>query len=466
MVISDKKHHKHQTSTHTDPIITSPTTVLNITLSEVKMKTVKIGWNYYPRAPVLLLGLVALALVPNDWLPSVSLIRALCWLAFISDWKCLAQSINNVVLLALLGCLGLSQPPVQHLYIRGGATTGKASFGLHVPHSLSLADGRALSTNLGGGNCKWEAPIHDVPKELNFHKTLIAGFPSGDKRMIFIQMEALTGWGEFICQMWYYAVWYTAGTSLTSTALPMTLKTCWLTRSAAKDEWDFEYLGMSNYPFIKANNPHHEGIWGWEDAADQVVMMVRNIRKSMVECKCTHFRFMTHIRIYVWPNGCTKSFKLTSHSWYNTCFTDHDILWDIGCEFLTRRYEQSCSIVPCNLTYPMSILFYVTNSWSLDAKTWEEATLNLDKLYTERLPIEVRAFSYKLIGVLIVIPGQDSSLFIVMLCYILFLGLLWVERFESHWRMLLVWMVCRLLGESLALPKHICSFGISLMYEC
>ena len=78
VVISDKKHHKHQTSTHTDPIITSPTTVLNITLSEVKMKTVKIGWNYYPRAPVLLLGLVALALVPNDWLPSVSLIRALC----------------------------------------------------------------------------------------------------------------------------------------------------------------------------------------------------------------------------------------------------------------------------------------------------------------------------------------------------------------------------------------------------
>ena len=32
-----------------------------------------------------------------------------------------------------------------------------------------------------------------------------------------------------------------------------------------------------------ANYPHHEGIWGWEDAADQVVMMIRNIRRSMVD---------------------------------------------------------------------------------------------------------------------------------------------------------------------------------------
>jgi len=64
--------------------------------------------------------------------------------------------------------------------------------------------------------------------------------------MIFIQMEALTGW-------------------------------------PAKDEWDFEYRGMSNHPFIKANYPHHEGVWGWDDAADQVVMMIRNIRRTMVE---------------------------------------------------------------------------------------------------------------------------------------------------------------------------------------
>jgi hypothetical protein len=50
---------------------------------------------------------------------------------------------------------------------------------------------------------------------------MVVGFPSGDKRMTFVQMEALTGW-------------------------------------AAKDEeWDFEYLGMTDNPFIKADYPHH-----------------------------------------------------------------------------------------------------------------------------------------------------------------------------------------------------------------
>ena len=53
--------------------------------------------------------------------------------------------------------------------------------------------------------------------------------------------------------------------------------------AAAKDEWDFEYLGDSNHPFIKANYPHHEGIWGWGTNADQIVLVVKNIRKSLVE---------------------------------------------------------------------------------------------------------------------------------------------------------------------------------------
>jgi len=57
-----------------------------------------------------------------------------------------------------------------------------------------------LKTNdLGGGKCKWGPPNYDVPpkEEVQFHKTLIAGYPSGDKRMIFVQMEALTGWRRF-----------------------------------------------------------------------------------------------------------------------------------------------------------------------------------------------------------------------------------------------------------------------------
>ena len=53
----------------------------------------------------------------------------------------------------------------------------------------------------------------------------------------------------------------------------------------AKDEWDFAYLGMSNHPFIKANYPHHEGYWGWGPVADQVVLMVPYIRRSMTECE-------------------------------------------------------------------------------------------------------------------------------------------------------------------------------------
>jgi hypothetical protein len=73
-----------------------------------------------------------------------------------------------------------------------------------------------------------------------------------------------------------------------------------LVHEAAKDEWDFWGLGMSNHPFIKANYPHHEGIWGWEDAADQVVMMVRNIRKSMVECECESGFDSCHSRFFYW----------------------------------------------------------------------------------------------------------------------------------------------------------------------
>ena len=56
-----------------------------------------------------------------------------------------------------------------------------------------------------------------------------------------------------------------------------------MTGLSARDEWDFAYLGQTNQPFIKANYPHHEGIWGWQDKADQMILVVRNIRRSMVE---------------------------------------------------------------------------------------------------------------------------------------------------------------------------------------
>ena len=56
----------------------------------------------------------------------------------------------------------------------------------------------------------------ELPANATYFKTLIAGFPSGDKRLTFVQMEALTG-------------------------------------LSARDEWDFAFLGQTNQPFIKAN---------------------------------------------------------------------------------------------------------------------------------------------------------------------------------------------------------------------
>jgi len=117
---------------------------------------------------------------------------------------------------------------------------------VYIPASLEENAQRMLSLDLGNGNCMWEPPADDVPNNLDFHKTAIVGYPSGDKRMIFVQMEALTGW-------------------------------------PAKDEWDFQFLGITNHPFIKANYPHHEGIWGWGSMADQVVLMIKNMRESLVE---------------------------------------------------------------------------------------------------------------------------------------------------------------------------------------
>ena len=114
----------------------------------------------------------------------------------------------------------------------------------------ALQSSRKLSLNHGNGTCEWVAAIQHTdegfPTFATFKKTIIAGYPSGDKRLTFVQLEGLTG-------------------------------------LSARDEWDFKFLGMTNQPFIKANYPHHEGIWGWGDVGDQVVLVVSDIRKVMVE---------------------------------------------------------------------------------------------------------------------------------------------------------------------------------------
>ena len=114
---------------------------------------------------------------------------------------------------------------------------------------LSIKD-RRLSLNYGKGECEWVAAIQHndagFPSDTAFQKTIIAGYPSGDKRLTFTQLEGLTG-------------------------------------LSARDEWDFMFLGSTNQPFIKANYPHHEGIWGWGNVGEQVVLVVSELKKVLVE---------------------------------------------------------------------------------------------------------------------------------------------------------------------------------------
>jgi hypothetical protein len=49
--------------------------------------------------------------------------------------------------------------------------------------------GRGLSLNLGGGDCEWKEPLAVVPTEIDLWKTLLVGFPSGDKRMSYVQVR-------------------------------------------------------------------------------------------------------------------------------------------------------------------------------------------------------------------------------------------------------------------------------------
>jgi hypothetical protein len=227
------------------------------------------------KAPVLLLSMMALAFIHRD---KVSLVRNIFTMHCVLCSSWIWIDFHPPHLLRFFRC----QPLFRHPS-RDEASAVKSPIILHTPPSLGIVDSRALSLNLGGGNCKWLPPEYEVPEDLEFHKTIIAGFPSGDKRMIFIQMEGLTGWREFFYHSVALLVFLPSRRPLSP---DMYIIARDLVYKAARDEWDFEFLGMTNHPFIKANYPHHEGIWGWGNVADQVVLMVRNIRKSMVECEC------------------------------------------------------------------------------------------------------------------------------------------------------------------------------------
>ena len=88
--------------------------------------------------------------------------------------------------------------------------------------------------------------IEAVTSSRNFTNTIVVGYPGPDKRVVMRQMEAMTG-------------------------------------LSGRDEWDFQYLGMTSQPFIKSNYPHHEGTWGWQDHGDQVVLVLRSPRRLIDE---------------------------------------------------------------------------------------------------------------------------------------------------------------------------------------
>ena len=69
-------------------------------------------------------------------------------------------------------------------------------------------DHRRISINLGDWNCEWTAPIRQPPTEIDFHKTLIAGYPSGwvSVCLVLISMIRATTYSSL-----YWFQWYTHG---------------------------------------------------------------------------------------------------------------------------------------------------------------------------------------------------------------------------------------------------------------
>ena len=94
---------------------------------------------------------------------------------------------------------------------------------------------RRMSVSFPGG-CEFGLPKTDIPDSIDWDKTIIVEYPSVDKSSTSF-MEALTGW-------------------------------------ASKDEWEFEFIGTSNHPFITTNYPSQEGIWSWDGKKNRVISTI------------------------------------------------------------------------------------------------------------------------------------------------------------------------------------------------
>ena len=132
-----------------------------------------------------------------------------------------------------------------------------------APYSGPLEPRRQLKSTFkvqGDGSVTCTFGATKGPSEItdemgaSFDNTIVVGYPGADKRLVLRQMEAMTG-------------------------------------LSGVDSWDFKFKWegkplnangyVTNQPYVKTNYPHHEGIWGWGAHGDQVILVIRNIRRTI-----------------------------------------------------------------------------------------------------------------------------------------------------------------------------------------
>lgn len=194
----------------------------------------------------------------------------------------------------------------------------------------ALEELRELSVDLGNGKCRWTPPLYNMPANITYEKILIVGFPGGDKRLLYVQMEALTG-------------------------------------LSANDEWFYDQ--NANRPYLKTNYPHHEGTWSWGKTAKDVILVVRSIRKSLPEyhdvladigyAKTPNEAFMKKDRLYVarsriedfleWRDA-RASAEIQWYGWFIDYWMEGGILRDIMTHRLTTKAHWERSMQPTEYT--------------------------------------------------------------------------------------------------------------------
>lgn len=125
-------------------------------------------------------------------------------------------------------------------------------------------------------------PSYIANESVTYFKTLIAGYPGGSKRIVYNQFEGLTG-------------------------------------LSVNDEWPNGTV-KPNFPFMKANYPHHEGLWTWGDAMDQVVLVMRNPRHAIIE-------YHDVLNDIAYANTAEAAYNLSDNLYQNRAPVDKYMEW-------------------------------------------------------------------------------------------------------------------------------------------